>query len=453
MSLPNSLRSLHGANKGLVTKGNLYSLPIDMIHEPEGFNPRDYDRQEVASNIRAIADAYKSGLDLPPLVVQVIDGRAELRDGYCRLRGAKLAVSEGAEIARLPVTQANGDEIDQSLIVLNSQKGVKLTSVEQAIIYARLIGFNMTESEVAQRVGKTVAHVTQYLTLHSMPLKLKKFIHDDSVSMSAALKLYNEVGTKAVGILEDQIEKAEAQFKKEEALAQTASAEKAAKKAFDKLQASLLEESVAGDAEKNITNSATNTGDEAQMESVEKDVSDEHKPTPVKKKVRVTQKSIDAERGFRERLQGQSVKTVTDSLSMIAAKLVSAGAEGCTITLTADEVAQLLNAHKEILPPGFKGSDMEVNDSSPNIKPDDSAIKSGPEDGLHSVQSDGADDPLYQTALAAVVGDQCASVSFLQRRLRIGYNRAARLVESLEGNGVVSGFMADGCRTVLTASL
>jgi S-DNA-T family DNA segregation ATPase FtsK/SpoIIIE len=50
---------------------------------------------------------------------------------------------------------------------------------------------------------------------------------------------------------------------------------------------------------------------------------------------------------------------------------------------------------------------------------------------------DGGDDPLYEKALEIVLQQQKASASYIQRRLKIGYNRAARLVELMEHNGVV----------------
>lgn len=58
-------------------------------------------------------------------------------------------------------------------------------------------------------------------------------------------------------------------------------------------------------------------------------------------------------------------------------------------------------------------------------------------------------DPLYEQAATLVVNEQRVSISLVQRHLRIGYNRAARLVESLEKNGVVSAQGVDGSRIVL----
>lgn len=51
---------------------------------------------------------------------------------------------------------------------------------------------------------------------------------------------------------------------------------------------------------------------------------------------------------------------------------------------------------------------------------------------------DGEDDQLYDNAVRLVTQERIASISYVQRRLRIGYNRAARLVERMEREGVVS---------------
>ena len=47
------------------------------------------------------------------------------------------------------------------------------------------------------------------------------------------------------------------------------------------------------------------------------------------------------------------------------------------------------------------------------------------------------DDPLFEKALEIVLSQGKASASFLQRKLKIGYNRAARIVELMEEKGIV----------------
>jgi DNA segregation ATPase FtsK/SpoIIIE, S-DNA-T family len=58
-------------------------------------------------------------------------------------------------------------------------------------------------------------------------------------------------------------------------------------------------------------------------------------------------------------------------------------------------------------------------------------------------------DPLYDEAVAFVVRTRRASISSVQRQLRIGYNRAARLVEQMEAAGLVSSMGINGTREVL----
>ena len=53
-------------------------------------------------------------------------------------------------------------------------------------------------------------------------------------------------------------------------------------------------------------------------------------------------------------------------------------------------------------------------------------------------------DEKYDEALALVAKDRQASISYIQRRLRIGYNRAARIIETMERDGVVG--PSDGVR-------
>jgi S-DNA-T family DNA segregation ATPase FtsK/SpoIIIE len=62
---------------------------------------------------------------------------------------------------------------------------------------------------------------------------------------------------------------------------------------------------------------------------------------------------------------------------------------------------------------------------------------------------DDRDDPLYAEAKATVIERQRASIATVQRVLKIGYNRAARLIEAMEKEGVVSPPAYNGDRKVL----
>ncbi|WP_322015490.1 DNA translocase FtsK [Paraburkholderia sp. J12] len=61
-------------------------------------------------------------------------------------------------------------------------------------------------------------------------------------------------------------------------------------------------------------------------------------------------------------------------------------------------------------------------------------------------------DPLYDQAVEVVIKNRRASISLVQRHLRIGYNRAARLLEQMEQSGLVSAMSSNGNREILAPS-
>ncbi len=61
-------------------------------------------------------------------------------------------------------------------------------------------------------------------------------------------------------------------------------------------------------------------------------------------------------------------------------------------------------------------------------------------------------DPLYDQAVAIVIETRKASVSGIQRRLKVGYNRAARMVEDMEAAGLVTNVQSNGQREVIVPS-
>ena len=58
--------------------------------------------------------------------------------------------------------------------------------------------------------------------------------------------------------------------------------------------------------------------------------------------------------------------------------------------------------------------------------------------------ADAEQDPLYDQAVQVVMDTRKASISGVQRRLKIGYNRAARMVESMEAAGLVGPLQSNG---------
>ena len=81
-------------------------------------------------------------------------------------------------------------------------------------------------------------------------------------------------------------------------------------------------------------------------------------------------------------------------------------------------------------------------------------LEGGTVDGDGDLSGDGGGDggekdPMYDQAVEVVLKDRKASISYVQRKLRIGYNRSARLLEDMEKAGLVSGLTTSGQREVL----
>ena len=64
----------------------------------------------------------------------------------------------------------------------------------------------------------------------------------------------------------------------------------------------------------------------------------------------------------------------------------------------------------------------------------------------------GEADPLYDQAVQVVLQNKRASISLVQRHLRIGYNRAARLIEDMEKAGLVTPMASNGNREIIQPS-
>ena len=84
---------------------------------------------------------------------------------------------------------------------------------------------------------------------------------------------------------------------------------------------------------------------------------------------------------------------------------------------------------------------------------------SGPTPGLIGIDKfpgdsdDAEQDPLYDQAVQVVMETKKASISGVQRRLKIGYNRAARMVESMEAAGLVGPLQPNGSREILVPTM
>ena len=104
-----------------------------------------------------------------------------------------------------------------------------------------------------------------------------------------------------------------------------------------------------------------------------------------------------------------------------------------------DEVHRVVESWKSLAEPNYLDSILDSRT--------DAELLPGSAGGREDQQ--GEADPLYDEAVAFVTSSGRVSISSVQRKLRIGYNRAARMVEEMEQAGVVSQMNTNGSREVL----
>jgi S-DNA-T family DNA segregation ATPase FtsK/SpoIIIE len=112
------------------------------------------------------------------------------------------------------------------------------------------------------------------------------------------------------------------------------------------------------------------------------------------------------------------------------------------------EVHRVVSALKSSIPPDYIEEVLSGPKSPiPGLKHEENEgdlLGGGPD----SIEQD----ELYDEAVKIVTTERKPSISYVQRRLKIGYNRAARLLEGMEAAGIVGQLQANGSREVLVPS-
>ncbi len=146
---------------------DILRIPVDMI-EPNPFQPRmsfDQDAlEELAESIRTL------GLIQPITVRRKSDGRFQIISGERRFRASQLV---GMDMIPAYIRDTNDQGMLEMAIVENIQRE-DLDPIEVAMSYQRLIEeCNLTQEQMAVRVGKKRASVTNFLRLLKLPAKIQ----------------------------------------------------------------------------------------------------------------------------------------------------------------------------------------------------------------------------------------------------------------------------------------
>lgn len=168
---------------GLVISPLLLCIPQDFNVRGIGMTTEEYLTQEhIDEYIDRLAHAYmRDARSVPPMLIAFDENGVKpiVIDGWHRFHGLMRAIKNGAKIDTINVIETVGDMRDHNITMLNMGEAIKLTVVEQAEIYARLVhDFKMTVEEIAEYTGKSANQVKRSLKIHDLSdeekLKIQK---------------------------------------------------------------------------------------------------------------------------------------------------------------------------------------------------------------------------------------------------------------------------------------
>jgi len=156
---------------------NLSEIPVEMI-EPNPWQPRKtFDEKALTE----LTDSIKEhGILQPLVVVPLPSGKYQLIVGERRLRAAKAA---GLEKVPVVVRDYMEEQKKLELALIENIQRHNLDAIEEAHAYKLLVdNYNLTQEEVARRVGKGRTTVTNMLRLLHLPLKIQNAVAEDKIS-------------------------------------------------------------------------------------------------------------------------------------------------------------------------------------------------------------------------------------------------------------------------------
>ena len=154
-------------DKPKTPSADILRIPVDLI-EPKPYQPRMNFNQEALDEL---ADSIRTlGLIQPITVRKIASGRYQIISGERRFRACRLA---GMDMIPAYIRDTNDQGMLEMAIVENIQRE-NLDPIEVAMSYQRLIEeCNLTQEQMAFRVGKKRASVTNFLRLLKLPAKIQ----------------------------------------------------------------------------------------------------------------------------------------------------------------------------------------------------------------------------------------------------------------------------------------
>lgn len=199
---------------------DLWMVPVASLRLVQGLNIRPINAAHVASLKAAIkANGYNRGEALKGFVSKEGDGEHVINvwDGQHRLTAVRELLGEGEPIEFLPVivSPAGTSMIDVTVgMTMTAAEKLPLAPQDWATSCKRLIGYGCDVEEIARRLGKTKAQITDWLVLAGASRRVLQMVEDKKVSGTNAIRLLKKHGAGTADVLEQKFEAAKARGKK-----------------------------------------------------------------------------------------------------------------------------------------------------------------------------------------------------------------------------------------------
>ena len=180
------------------TENTLIEVPLNQI-VPNPYQPRKVIEPDA---IRELAESIRSEGLLQPIVARRVDDKFELVAGERRWRAHHLLKEKKILVRVLSAS----DISSASLALIENLQREGLNPIEEAYGYYSLINeFNLTQTDVAERVGKSRTYITNLIRLLQLDDELKVLLSSKKISVGHAkvllgiedIKVRNEIGKKA----------------------------------------------------------------------------------------------------------------------------------------------------------------------------------------------------------------------------------------------------------------
>lgn len=171
------------------TKRDLMNVSPLLIFD-EGINTR------LDLNVDDIIESIRENGVRQPLTCWKVRGeeRYVLVHGHRRWTAVNQLIAEGVEVFRVPVMVVDKpSESERTLSAVLDNTGKPLSPLELGYTYRRLLNLGMLQGEIAKRIGRTSAHISQCLDLLELSPAVQKEIMEGTLSATQALDLQRTV--------------------------------------------------------------------------------------------------------------------------------------------------------------------------------------------------------------------------------------------------------------------